>query len=114
VPAMRNAKNNFEGEGGRGSIGGVAVIKNSGDITTLLVNNCHFKNLIEGADSQAHERVCQFLGMRLEQLGYVLVHNSDLTPHTDTTTASEEKPDEAIPTTSTLTLLNISAPKETE
>ena len=86
------------------------MIKNGGDITTLLINNCHFRNLIEGSDTHAHERVCHFLGQRLEQLGYVLVHQSDLAPRSEA--AAEEKPDEAPPTSSTLTILNISAPKE--
>lgn len=85
------------------------MIKNGGDITTLLINNCHFRNLIEGSDGNAHERVCQFLGQRLEQLGYVLIHQSDLTPRSE---AVDEKPEETPPTSSTLTILNISAPKE--
>jgi hypothetical protein len=91
------------------SSGDAAMIKNGGDITKLLINNCHFRNLVDGADAQAHERVCQFIGQRLEQLGYVLVHHSDMTKHSDT---AEEKSEEPPPTSSTLTILNISGPKE--
>ena len=87
------------------------MIKNGGDITTLLLNNCHFNNLIEGSDAHAHERVCQFIGQRLEKLGYVIVHSSDLTPYSE---PDESKTEETPPTASTLTLLNISTPKENQ
>lgn len=89
--------------------GVVAMIKNGADITTLLLNNCHFNNLIEGADAQAHERVCQFLGHRLEQLGYVLVHKSDLKEHKEETGDVDEK---KTSTGSTLSILKINNPNE--
>jgi hypothetical protein len=86
------------------------MIKNGADITKMLMNNCHFTNLIEGADTHAQERVCQFLGHRLEELGYVLVHSSDLieSKPEEESTSDERK----TATGSTLTLLNISNPEE--
>lgn len=83
------------------------MIKNGGDVARLLQNNCHFQHLIAGSDSQAFERVCKFVGRRLEELGYVLVHHSDMEVRKDHEGSSDERHSDS---GSVLSILNISSP----
>lgn len=87
------------------------MLKESADIKTLLINNFNFAHLLTGADGMAFDRACEFISNRFKELGYVLVHNSDLTISADApkqnTVVEQSAPVSNIPTTSSIKLLNL-------